>query len=728
MPPNQLTGGGAIHAALDRMTEDETRVSEVWYGTSPDSLDQVVSVTGNQERYRFRGYRSPYTHEVMLRGLSTQNTLYYYKVGDPREGWSKTFSFYTRSLHPDADVRVFAFADQDMRGPSQKVIEAMSKRNYDFHYLIHAGDINYSDGRDPEVWDEYGEMMEPLLASLPSVYALGNHEKERRDGKDDQTIDPYMYRFRHGEIGRQQDDAWWSVNMGPIHVVMLSSEHHSQSEPWRCRGCTERQAAFLERDLSEAAKPENRQLRPWIVVVVHRPFYNAGRNGLWHLQKKEFEPILERYRVNLVVEGHCHNYERTYPVYDGEITNRGEGKYDNPYVQEVFEPSQGTQGQIHLIIGTGGAKSNGPCPRTDLTLGEVHWPGWGYGMFEANRRRLKFQYVDTDGKTLDEFMICSRKDCAAPPTLPGIEPGPSTISPIVKGVSDTRSKTWVPGFWDERSETWREGRWEYGPPGSAAPDSALQPSTASTASLGRLDDAKTGVTDVVTQPHIPAATLAPVAAEELHELCPAEDMAKLCLALPAADRQACIAVSLKLQQAQEQAAPAPDARTVSREAPVGGNQVGDWEDEPATVQIPLVTLPGGYVVDGAEQDEILDMLAENRNSTGPMDALTHMFTNVKDELTTNTPLMIGVIAGIIVLLEVALIIGICVCCRRRAEKMREKQPLIASNAISTPHDASSTAGSGREMKNIHAATPEDSTCHSEITATYEAGESTAPNK
>lgn len=69
--------------------------------------------------------------------------------------------------------------------------------------------------------------------------------------------------------------------MGPIHVVMLSSEHHSQSEPWRCRGCTERQAAFLERDLSEAAKPENRQLRPWIVVVVHRPFYNAGRNGLW---------------------------------------------------------------------------------------------------------------------------------------------------------------------------------------------------------------------------------------------------------------------------------------------------------------------------------------------------------------------------------------------------------------------------------------------------------------
>lgn len=36
-----------------------------------------------------------------------------------------------------------------MRGPSQKVIEAMAQRNFDFHYLIHLGDINYSDGRDP---------------------------------------------------------------------------------------------------------------------------------------------------------------------------------------------------------------------------------------------------------------------------------------------------------------------------------------------------------------------------------------------------------------------------------------------------------------------------------------------------------------------------------------------------------------------------------------------------
>lgn len=46
------------------------------------------------------------------------------QVGDPREGWSKTFSFYTRSLHPDADVRVFAFADQVLPTASSEAATA----------------------------------------------------------------------------------------------------------------------------------------------------------------------------------------------------------------------------------------------------------------------------------------------------------------------------------------------------------------------------------------------------------------------------------------------------------------------------------------------------------------------------------------------------------------------------------------------------------------------------
>lgn len=73
----------------------------------------------------------------------------------------------------------------------------------------------------------------------------------------------------------------WGVPSGAMHVVMVSSDHHSESDPWMCHGCTETQTAFLEKDLSLADKPENRKLRPWIIVVMHRPTYNAGSKGQW---------------------------------------------------------------------------------------------------------------------------------------------------------------------------------------------------------------------------------------------------------------------------------------------------------------------------------------------------------------------------------------------------------------------------------------------------------------
>lgn len=71
----------------------------------------------------------------------------------------------------------------------------------------------------------------------------------------------------------------------------------------------------------------------------------------------------------------------------------------------VFEEKRTTQGQIHLVVGTGGAKSDGPCPTLDWHVLENIWKH-GYGLLEANRERLHFRFVNKAGETLDEFKIC----------------------------------------------------------------------------------------------------------------------------------------------------------------------------------------------------------------------------------------------------------------------------------------------------------------------------------
>jgi hypothetical protein len=63
-----------------------------------------------------------------------------------------------------------------------------------------------------------------------------------------------------------------------------------------------------------------------------------------------YHPLFEQYNVDLVLQGHQHNYQRTYPIkYDSDtpispiMTDRNENTYTNP------------EGQIFLTVGTAGA-------------------------------------------------------------------------------------------------------------------------------------------------------------------------------------------------------------------------------------------------------------------------------------------------------------------------------------------------------------------------------------
>ena len=62
---------------------------------------------------------------------------------------------------------------------------------------------------------------------------------------------------------------FYSVDIGPVHVVMLSSEYYYYTEyGW---DQIERQYRWIEQDLKRASL--NRAQRPWIIAMAHRSFY-----------------------------------------------------------------------------------------------------------------------------------------------------------------------------------------------------------------------------------------------------------------------------------------------------------------------------------------------------------------------------------------------------------------------------------------------------------------------
>lgn len=115
---------------------------------------------------------------------------------------------------------------------------------------------------------------------------------------------------------------WYAYDVGALHIVVLSSEHDlhpgSPQMDWLTADLLQLKRAFR----SAPADQQQRQLRPWIVLCIHRPLYAslawAADDRVSAYLRRHLEPALARFRVDLVIAGHYHSYERSCPVLDGQ--------------------------------------------------------------------------------------------------------------------------------------------------------------------------------------------------------------------------------------------------------------------------------------------------------------------------------------------------------------------------------------------------------------------------
>src|SRR5438874_2504239 len=88
----------------------------------------------------------------------------------------------------------------------------------------------------------------------------------------------------------------------------------------------------------------------WIIVIYHRPAYTSPSVHSADIALRDlYHPLFEKYHVDLVLQGHNHAYERSYPIEYNSMsplnpimTSKNTNNYTNP------------QGQIFSTVGTGG--------------------------------------------------------------------------------------------------------------------------------------------------------------------------------------------------------------------------------------------------------------------------------------------------------------------------------------------------------------------------------------
>jgi len=347
-----LSGKGYNSAGVTIMwaTEATDARSEVEWGLYSEGLAHVSVTQGNSTTYQDKSYSSGRLHWVELDDLEF-DTVYRYRCGDSHNRvWSKEFTFRTKPATSHSyfkSVTLGVIGDSGSTEEAKSVLFAMA-RDSSLHMILHVGDHSYSDWNEKK-WDDYGSILEKLASTRHYMGTIGNHELYNNFG----SAFPYSLRYRMplAEGNTDHLSGYYSFDYGPVHIVVLNSEINSN-----------KQRRWAETHLERV----DRRATPWLVVAFHRPWYNS--NHVHHLEgeamKNQLESLLHQYHVDLVLAGHVHAYERTHPVYRGELFG---------------------EAPTYINVGTGGTHEG----HANRWFAMPNWSAfregrsWGYGKLEV---------------------------------------------------------------------------------------------------------------------------------------------------------------------------------------------------------------------------------------------------------------------------------------------------------------------------------------------------------
>lgn len=296
-------------------------------------------------------------HETHLCGL-TADTVYHYRVGgrgsDGTESWSPEYTFRTApDLAADPSAQVTAVVLGDTRGGTTDwgTTLATAESTASPDVILFTGDA-VTLGQLQSEWEVFFDAASPVLNHVPMVVAHGNHD-----------ADSVAFFSLNANPGNEQ---YFGLDYGAFHLTVLNDSPIDAADI----NTVERQ--FLMSDLTAHAAA------PWKLVMHHKPTYSSAANhGSDLTLRDQWGSVFDAQGVDLVVNGHDHDYERSSPMKAGAVVAAGQGTtyvvsgsagaelYDNGH--DFFTvTSEKTENFVVLTIRTGSLAAK--AYRADGTL------------------------------------------------------------------------------------------------------------------------------------------------------------------------------------------------------------------------------------------------------------------------------------------------------------------------------------------------------------------------
>jgi hypothetical protein len=416
--------------------------------TGPDRAWQSVSKAPSARRVAVPTIEPHRVYHIGLTGLEPGQT-FSYRIGKDQH---VVFEADGRAPRPIAEPQRFVvFGDCGANTTEQKAIAYrtfLSKPDY----VMITGDIVYGKGLISEYrtnfWPAYNADTAspsegaPLLRSTIFLAAPGNHDIASRDLlKDPDGLAYFYYWFQplngptaaEGSalvapvLGPDQTKKAFLATAGAAFPRMANFSFDYGNAHWTILDAnatvdwTDNQLQdWVAKDLDSARGAR------WRIVSFHQPGFNSSKKHFDEQYMRILAPVFEAGRVDVVFNGHVHNYQRTYPMTfvpaspngakpvigaNGKITNsrRVDGKWT---LDRTFDGKSDTtpEGVIYIVSGAGGQHLYNPEQQDD----QASWQEFTVRhiskehtltVAEIDGGTLTVRQLNAEGNEVDRFAV-----------------------------------------------------------------------------------------------------------------------------------------------------------------------------------------------------------------------------------------------------------------------------------------------------------------------------------
>lgn len=286
------------------------------------------------------------------------------------------------ALSSSSSFNIAAVDDWGCTSDTKSTLKNLGKKNPEL--VLALGDFSYKPDSD-KCWKKIIKPIEKI-----THIAIGN-----QDVKTQKLLDKYLKHF-------DLNNTYYSFNYKNVHFLVLSTN--------TSLGIGSDQYNFALNDFQNASSNKNIQ---WIMVMYHYPAYTSPTLEVEEGETKPifanttlrdlYHPLFDTYGVDLVLEAHAHNYQRTHPL-SFNLTNSS-----NPIIIDSNKHKYTNPGSpLFAIVGTGGVSlfefTADPIPAV-VTQQDSDFGILTIDVDEKGNTIYGTYYANSQDKLLDHFSV-----------------------------------------------------------------------------------------------------------------------------------------------------------------------------------------------------------------------------------------------------------------------------------------------------------------------------------